>query len=313
MILIDDIVASIQLAMAFEVSGYPKPGNVDRLHDYEDTFFEHFIASAIGMGGVLREAALRGKMVREGKIKHIESEIGLLMKKAVEASNRWQSGGNTHLGTIILVIPIALGAGYISDEKEIDALKLRNSISQFIKNTTPYDTLNLYDAIRLANPAGLGKIKKYDVTEDSGKQEVIQDNITMLDIFNFSASYDNISREWVTNFEVTFELGYPKFIYHYEQTKSINIATVHTFLEILSKYPDTLIARRAGELWSARASEMATEVLENGGLLREKGRKLLENMDKALREKENHLLNPGTTADFVASSISVACILGFRP
>ncbi len=313
MISVDDIAASIQLAMAFEVSGYPKPGNVDRLHDYEDTYFEHFIASAIGMGSVLRDTAQRGKDVKEGKIRHIDSEVGLFMKKAVEASNRWQHGGNTHLGTIILVIPIALGAGYISDEENIDAIKLRKSISEFLKNTTPQDTLNLYDAIRLANPAGLGKTNKYDVTEDSGKAEVIKDNITMLDIFRFSASYDNISKEWVNNFEVTFELGYPKFIQYYEETKNINIATVHTFLEILSKYPDTLIARRAGELWSARASEMATEVLENGGLLREKGRKLLEEMDKSLRGKENHLLNPGTTADFVASSISVACILGFRP
>ncbi|WP_371415218.1 triphosphoribosyl-dephospho-CoA synthase, partial [Methanogenium sp. MK-MG] len=36
-----------QIAMMLEVCAYPKPGNVDRCHDYDDTWLEHFLASAI--------------------------------------------------------------------------------------------------------------------------------------------------------------------------------------------------------------------------------------------------------------------------
>ena len=35
-----------QLAMCLEVSSSPKPGNIDRFSDYEDTRYEHFLASA---------------------------------------------------------------------------------------------------------------------------------------------------------------------------------------------------------------------------------------------------------------------------
>ncbi|WP_343241290.1 triphosphoribosyl-dephospho-CoA synthase, partial [Methanoculleus sp. UBA389] len=34
-----------QMAMMLEVCAYPKPGNVDRCHDYSGTRLEHFLAS----------------------------------------------------------------------------------------------------------------------------------------------------------------------------------------------------------------------------------------------------------------------------
>ena len=36
-----------QMAMMLEVTAYPKPGNVDRCHDYPGTRLEHFLASVI--------------------------------------------------------------------------------------------------------------------------------------------------------------------------------------------------------------------------------------------------------------------------
>jgi triphosphoribosyl-dephospho-CoA synthetase len=36
-----------QMAMAFEVCAWGKPGNVDRCHDFPDTKLEHFLASVI--------------------------------------------------------------------------------------------------------------------------------------------------------------------------------------------------------------------------------------------------------------------------
>ncbi|MDD1663513.1 MAG: triphosphoribosyl-dephospho-CoA synthase, partial [Methanomicrobiales archaeon] len=46
-----------QMAMVLEVTAYPKPGNVDRCHDYEGTVLEHFLASAILARPALERAA----------------------------------------------------------------------------------------------------------------------------------------------------------------------------------------------------------------------------------------------------------------
>src|SRR5674476_1155403 len=46
-----------QLAMLLEVSASPKPGNVDREHNYSDTCFEHFLASSVSVYPVLELAA----------------------------------------------------------------------------------------------------------------------------------------------------------------------------------------------------------------------------------------------------------------
>ncbi|MHC1580300.1 MAG: triphosphoribosyl-dephospho-CoA synthase, partial [Methanopyraceae archaeon] len=53
----DEIAASLTLGALLEVSGWPKPGNVHRTRDHDDTRFEHFLASAVAAYPVLRELA----------------------------------------------------------------------------------------------------------------------------------------------------------------------------------------------------------------------------------------------------------------
>ncbi len=63
----------------------------------------------------------------------------------------------------------------------------------------------------------------------------------------------------------------------------------------------------------ARAiSDRALKVLELGGLLTEKGRAALSELDDCLRRPRNEL-NPGTTADLTAASLMIAILCGFRP
>ena len=42
-----------QLSMVLEVSASPKPGNVDRDHNYIDTDYEHFLTSAVSVYPVI--------------------------------------------------------------------------------------------------------------------------------------------------------------------------------------------------------------------------------------------------------------------
>ena len=87
-----------QLAMMLEVCAYPKPGNVDRCHDYPETRLEHFLASTILARPALEEAD-RG-----------QGRIGEIIKHAVRDTN-CHEGGNTHFGAFILLIPLVYGKG----------------------------------------------------------------------------------------------------------------------------------------------------------------------------------------------------------
>ena len=52
---IDDLVRCVNLSSLLELSGWPKPGNVHRTSDFEDTRFEHFLAGIIAIQPNFRE------------------------------------------------------------------------------------------------------------------------------------------------------------------------------------------------------------------------------------------------------------------
>jgi len=92
----------------------------------------------------------------------------------------------------------------------------------------------------------------------------------------------------------------------------VNVATVHTFLKILSEVTDTLIARKAGSTKAKMISKKAKQILDMGGLTTQKGRSLLQKLDKKLRDSR-HQLNPGTTADLTAAALALTTLNGYRP
>lgn len=53
----DYIAQCAQLAMLIELSSSPKPGNVDRCHDHDDTRFQHFLASTVSVYPIFDRAA----------------------------------------------------------------------------------------------------------------------------------------------------------------------------------------------------------------------------------------------------------------
>jgi triphosphoribosyl-dephospho-CoA synthase len=86
------------------------------------------------------------------------------------------------------------------------------------------------------------------------------------------------------------------------ETKDLNLAIIQSFLTMLSKYPDTLIARKCGDEAAEEVSKMAAEVLDAGGALTEEGKKRITELDTHLRSDGNNL-NPGTTADITAAGL----------
>lgn len=302
----------LQLAILLEVSAYPKPGNIHRTTNFQETRYEHFLASAVAVLPHFRFAAEQGVRVSVGRIGPDEVEIGTTIKNAAISVSEWQNGGNTLLGSIILLCPIAVAAGMTLAKGAFSLSKLRKGIKLVAESSTPADAVALYDAIGIAKPGGLSRAPRLDVTDPASRGRILENNVTLFDVFQIASEYDSIANEWVNNYSVTFDLGYPYLTQQLHETKDVNTATVHTFLKILSEVPDTLIARKLGRTRAIEVSEEAKQVLQAGGLTTPSGRDYLGKLDQKLRDRA-HRLNPGTTADITAAVLAVNILNGYRP
>lgn len=303
----------LQLAILLEVSA-PKPGNVNRASDFQSTRYEHFLASAVAVGPSLEEAAQRGIKVFNRDIKPSQLLLGEIIKAAVTNVNAWQRGGNTLLGSVLLLSPIAAAAGMsLAEQADRSSSRLRNNVRVAVESTTPSDAVAVYEAVKMANPSGLiGKAPRLDVNDPLSVGRILEEGVTLRDVFEISAPYDSIAREWVENYPITFETGVPYFAEQLRESGNLNTAIVHTFLRILSTVPDTLILRKAGREKAQEVSERAGEILDLGGRTTPSGREQLSLFDQQLRSTANEQ-NPGTTADIVAAVLAVSILNGYRP
>ncbi|MCK4472153.1 MAG: triphosphoribosyl-dephospho-CoA synthase, partial [Anaerolineae bacterium] len=175
----DRIAWAVHIACLLEVCA-DKPGNVTWGKDFWDTRFMDFMASAVAIGPALRDAT--------------HAPIGETILRAVRDTRRFVST-NTNLGMILLLAPLAKAAGLGHPQG------LRAGASEVLKTLTVDDARLAYEAIRLAAPGGLGDAARYDVR----KAEV---DITLREAMNLAQNRDTVAREYVTDFEVTFEIGY---------------------------------------------------------------------------------------------------------
>jgi triphosphoribosyl-dephospho-CoA synthase len=297
------------LASLLEVSAYPKPGNIHRTRDSEDTVFEHFLAGSIATAPAIRELATRAYKVKNRD--YCEVSLGNAIIRAVEEMMKWQKGGNVHLGIILLHAPIAAAAGAIYNKKGIETGLLRNKIGEIIRCSQPEDSIKIYQAIRLAmTKRVLGTVKEMDVTDVSTNGTIIKENITPLEVFGLCSERDDICSEWISNFEITFTEGYPFLSNLLYDGLKINEAVIKTFLYILSNHPDSLINRKSGKKVAKRVSSRAKKLLNISD--KEEFNTEICRMDEELWENEGQL-NPGTTADLVSAAIFVLLLTGWRP
>lgn len=306
------IAQCLQLAILLEVSA-DKPGNVNLVVGFEGTNHMHFLASAVAAAPYFRFAAERGLAVSRGEISLNEVGVGQIIRDCVAEISRWQSGGNTLLGTVLLFAPLAVAAGMTPAEKGVFELSgLRQNLKRVVEATTPEDAVAVYEAVRIAKPSGLGKAPDLDVNDPSSTERILRERITLYKVFQIAASYDMICSEWVNNYPVTFDFAHPSLMRWLKEYGNINNAIIHAFLEVLAAYPDTFIARKVGMQKARQVSAMAEEVLKNGGLKTPVGREKLHLFDAVLRLDGNNL-NPGTTADIIATAIALAVLNGYRP
>jgi triphosphoribosyl-dephospho-CoA synthase len=309
---LQDILRCINLASLLEVSGWPKPGNVHRTKGFVDTRFEHFLASIAAIQPNFQEFCRRIAEEYKNQDQNFKFiRLGKFFLQASKAMMKWQEGGNVLLGHILILAPLAAAITISFKQRSLNMENFKENLKRVLEEATVEDTVDLYEAIKICNPGGLGKIDKYDITDKNSINELRNDNIALQKIFKLSESYDSISFEYANGFQIILDLGLPYFLEKFEETQDINITTVDSFLKILAKIPDTLISRKLGEKEALIVSEKAARALNKGGISTEEGLKSVKKMDLFMHKYQGKM-NPGTTADLLAGVIFVALLLGIR-
>lgn len=284
-----NIARCAQLAMVLDVSATPKPGNIDRDHDYSDTRFEHFLASAVGVYPVLEEAA------------RSDSGVGSFIRQAVLESARWQRGGNTHFGAFILLVPLVIAGGACDDTE-----CLRKRAEQVVKETTVDDAVELYKAFSDAK-VRVKPVGDLDLSDSASVDKIKEQGLTLFDMMEMSAGYDIIAGEWVNGFSKTFECA--RLILEKIKTHNINDAVVFSFMEMLARNKDTFIRTKFDSEKAEEVSRRAAEILKKSGNDVEIMRNNIHAFDRELLDEG---VNPGSTADIIIAGLFVALFGGMR-
>jgi len=278
-----------QLAMVLEVSATPKPGNIDRDHDYTDTRYEHFLASAVGVYPILEKAAKS------------KSGVGSFIHQAVLESARWQSGGNTHFGAFCLLMPLVMAGGACED-----TVCLRKRAARVVKETSVEDAVEFYRAFSDAK-VRVKPVDDLDLSDGASVDKIKEQGLTLFDMMEMSAGYDIIAEEWVKGFPKTFECS--RLIREKIKAHGINDAVVLTFMEMLARYKDTFIRTKFDSKKAEEVSMRAAEILNNG---RGNLDILMEKIHAFDRELLDEGVNPGSTADIIIAGLFVAFFEGMR-
>lgn len=296
----------LALGIVLEVSAFPKPGNVHRLQDFIDTIYEDFLITSIISIEPLHKGINRGYRYRD-KLVRLKVVYGDIIYSLVSKSLHTSGGGNTCLGTSMMLTPIAVALGY--DIASYGDLLVERTIKLSCKYleqySKPLDTVYLYRAIRVAAPSYIRKTDNTDhfpnVWSRSYRKEIILKNVTLWDVLRYSSSFDIIARDIVECYPRAHELS--KYIFKRLSTHNMwNRAVVEAYLYQLSKEPDTLVVRKNG-------IDTALEVQKAAGKLLKICEDSWHNCIDELRRFDHSLaskgINPGSSADIVATAISI--------
>jgi triphosphoribosyl-dephospho-CoA synthase len=265
-----DVILHAQTACLWEVTAR-KIGNVHRYADFEGTTYLDFALSAAAIADPLSRA-LHGW------------PFGLVLKDAVTAT-REATGQNTNLGILLLLLPLL----YCDSN--------HYAIPRFLTKLDFSATKDIYDAICLASPGGLGDAPEGDVKDEP--------TITILEAMKLAADRDLVARQYANGFADVFDFGVPAFLDAYAKFGHIEPAVIECQLKWLAAFPDSLIARKNGLAVAEDVQRRTKRVLELGGLDTSEGRAAGVELDTHLRSDGNQL-NPGTAADLVTACLFVA-------
>jgi triphosphoribosyl-dephospho-CoA synthase len=238
-----------------------KPGNVHPGEDFADLSYDELVAAALAIAPIMDRAA--------------HEPLGRTIRDAVAASCR-VTRSNANLGMILAIAPLA-AASAAGPAAVLSAASAR-------------DAVDVWEAIRLARPGGLGAATRWDVLGPAPPD--------IVEAMRLAAPHDLVARLWAEDY-APLDAG-PVRDLAAELSRGTNLedAIIRTHLRQLAREPDSLIARRHGAAVAAEVSTRAAAALATGP-----EPSSLADFDRFLRSPRR--LNPGTTADLVAAALYI--------
>jgi triphosphoribosyl-dephospho-CoA synthase len=260
-----------QIACLWEATAR-KPGNVHRFRDFDDATYPDFLLSAVALGEVFNDAPLM--------------PVGPLVFEAVHQTQRFVRS-NTNLGIILLLAPLAIATRYPD---------CRSGVNDVLTALDQADARDVYAAIRLANPSGLGRVEDQDISEEP--------TLPLRDVMALAADRDLVARQYANGFREVFDEGAPALVRGLEVTGCLEGAIIFCHLSLMAAHPDSLIARKRGSAEAEESARRARAVLDASWPSAPAGVEALTQLDDWLRAVGRGR-NPGTTADLVTASLFV--------
>ncbi|MDF1745119.1 MAG: triphosphoribosyl-dephospho-CoA synthase [Gimesia sp.] len=252
-----------------------KPGNVHPEASFPDLTYTDFAKSAAVIAPILAEID--------------PHKIGFFIKKCIKETQQ-VSSSNSNLGMVLLLAPLA------AVPRETTIVE---GIHEVLQQLTNQDAIEVYEAIRMAKPGGLGKTEAEDISTEPTS--------TLREVMCLAADHDSIASEYANNFNIILGTAIPALQTFWNQCADWEEAVIRLQLRLMSDFPDTLIARKCGIEEAQQSAVYASEILQA-----EQFGASLAPFDSWLRFNGNQR-NPGTTADLIVATLFVALRDGFIP
>jgi triphosphoribosyl-dephospho-CoA synthase len=266
----EQVAAAFKTACLDELEA-PKPGNVHVLASGHGMTAAEFVRSAEAAAASLAMPAAR---------------VGSRILGAVDETLA-AVGTNTNLGIILLCAPLAAAA-------DAGASDLRAALAQVLASLDIRDAELAFRAIARAAPAGLGRVERHDVTETA--------TVTLKAAMAEASGRDRIALQYVSGFEDVFERGEPVLEAALLRAIEPKWATLAVYLEFLSAFPDSHIARKHGLATAEDVCRAASRYHQRMRSV-ENPATLLPDLlawDAMLKERG---INPGTSADLTVATL----------
>ena len=266
----------VRIAIETECSAI-KAGNVHPNASFQDLNHGHFLTAAKAIGEQIDLCA--GESVGQIALKCVAA-----MMNAV--------GTNTSLGTILLVAPLVVATNRLTDGST-RVWNLELVLKEALASMTSEDSRDIYQAIRLAKPGGLGESQSMDVRQAAP--------LDIREAMRIASSWDDVALQYVSDFELVLRLSR-----RIESKRLGGLTLLHSIrciqMELLVERVDSLIARKQGMEFARYVQARAAEVIAAGPYCGPQYERAWLVFDAELRDP-GHRGNPGTIADLIAAAL----------
>ncbi len=232
--------------------------------EFPDLTHAELVAAGLAIAPAMEQAA--------------EVPLGRTILVAVTAA-RSVTRSNANLGIVLAIAPLAA----VPDGRPAGPA----AVAEVLAGLTPADAADVWQAIGLAQPGGMGQSSQHDLAGPPPDD--------LLAAMRLAAPHDAIARLWADGYDSLGNGLVADLEAALGRGLALDDAIVHAFLAQLAREPDSLIARKHGLPVAVEVSRRATAALAHPQTIPE--------FDRFLRSPRR--LNPGTTADLTAAALYI--------